>query len=96
MKGRRYILPRVIEMNYQAGHRLGVNVYLVDGGRDYILIDIGYEDTLGEIVDLIRGMDYSLSNCRMISPPTPMPTTSRPWPAPGRCSRPPSPPTPIA
>ncbi|MBM4096181.1 MAG: MBL fold metallo-hydrolase [Planctomycetes bacterium] len=66
MKGRRYILPRVIEMNFQAGQRLGVNVYLVDGGRDYILIDIGFEDTLGEIVDLIRGMDYSLSNCRMI------------------------------
>ena len=66
MLPRKYIVPRVIEMNYQAGHRLGVNVYLIDGGKDFILIDIGYEDTLGEIVDLIRNMDFSLANCRMI------------------------------
>ena len=66
MLARKYIVPRVIEMNYQAGNRLGVNVYLVDGGKDFILIDIGYEDTLGEIVDLIRKMDFSLANCRLI------------------------------
>ena len=64
MLPRKYIVPRVIEMNYQAGHRLGVNVYLIDGGKDFILIDIGYEDTLGEIVDLIRNMDFSPRGCR--------------------------------
>jgi hydroxyacylglutathione hydrolase len=66
MIARKYLLPRVIEMNYQAEQRLGVNVYLIDGGSEFILIDIGFEETVGEIVDLIRGMDFSLANCRMI------------------------------
>lgn len=66
MLPRKYLVPRVIEMNYQAGRRLGVNVYLVDGGKEFILIDIGYEDTLGEIVDLVREMDFSLANCRLV------------------------------
>src|SRR5439155_3343297 len=66
MLPRKYLFPRVIEMNYQAGRRLGVNVYLIDGGRDYLLIDIGFEDTVSEIVELIRQMDFSLSACKMI------------------------------
>ena len=32
MLARKYLFPGVIEMNYQAGRRLGVNVYLIDGG----------------------------------------------------------------
>ena len=32
MLRRKYLFPNVIEMNYQAGRRLGVNVYLIDGG----------------------------------------------------------------
>ena len=32
MLARKYLFPHVIEMNYQAGRRLGVNVYLIDGG----------------------------------------------------------------
>jgi len=63
---RKYLFPRVIEMNYQAGRRLGVNVYLIDGGREYLLIDIGFEDTVEEIVELIRQMDFSLSACTML------------------------------
>lgn len=63
---RKYLFPRVIEMNYQAGRRLGVNVFLIDGGSEYLLIDIGFEDTVGEIVELIRQMDFSLSACKMI------------------------------
>jgi hydroxyacylglutathione hydrolase len=46
MLQRKYLFPRVIEMNYQAGRRLGVNVYLIDGGSEYLLIDIGFEDTV--------------------------------------------------
>jgi glyoxylase-like metal-dependent hydrolase (beta-lactamase superfamily II) len=53
-------------MNYQAGRRLGVNVYLIDGGREFVLIDIGYLDTVEEIVELIRQMDFNLSTCKMI------------------------------
>lgn len=63
---RRYLFPNVIEMNYQAGHRLGVNVYLLEDGGEFALIDIGYEDTVEEIVDLIRRMDFSLSACKYL------------------------------
>lgn len=68
MLKRRYLFPkeRVIELNYQAGHRLGVNVYLIDGGDEFLLIDIGYLDVVDEIVELIRRMDFNLSRCRMI------------------------------
>jgi glyoxylase-like metal-dependent hydrolase (beta-lactamase superfamily II) len=66
MLARKYLFPNVIEMNYQAGRRLGVNVYLIDGGSEYLLIDIGYLETVDEIVELIRQMDFNLSTCKMI------------------------------
>src|SRR5207244_10125145 len=66
MLQRRYLFPHVIEMNYQAGRRLGVNVYLIDGGSEFLLIDIGFEDTVEEIVELIRQMDFNLSTCKML------------------------------
>ncbi len=66
MLQRKYLFPRVIEMNYQAGRRLGVNVYLIDGGNEFVLIDVGFLDTVSDIVDLIRQMDFSLSSCKML------------------------------
>src|SRR5262249_13253968 len=66
MLKRKYLFPQVIEMNYQAGRRLGVNVYLIDGGSEFLLIDIGYLDTVEEIIELIRQMDFNLSRCRMV------------------------------
>jgi hydroxyacylglutathione hydrolase len=66
MRQRKYLFPHVIEMNYQAGRRLGVNVYLIDGGSEWLLIDIGYLDTVDEIVELIRQMDFSLAACKMV------------------------------
>src|SRR5437588_5664271 len=66
MLQRKYLFPHVIEMNYQAGRRLGVNVYLIDGGNEFLLIDIGYLDTVEEIIDLIRQMDFNLSTCKMV------------------------------
>jgi glyoxylase-like metal-dependent hydrolase (beta-lactamase superfamily II) len=66
MLARKYLFPHVIEMNYQAGRRLGVNVYLIDGGSEFLLIDIGYLETVDEIVELIRRMDFNLSTCKMI------------------------------
>src|SRR6516162_703637 len=66
MLQRKYLFPHVIEMNYQAGRRLGVNVYLIDGGSEFLLIDIGYLDTVAEIVELIRLMDFNLSTCKMV------------------------------
>ena len=29
---RRYVFPGVLEMNYQSRRRMGVNIYLIDGG----------------------------------------------------------------
>jgi len=66
MLRRKYLFPHVIEMNYQAARRLGVNVYLIDGGSEFLLIDIGYLDTVSDIVDLIRQMDFNLSTCKMV------------------------------
>src|SRR6266545_3470977 len=66
MRQRKYLFPHVIEMNYQAGRRLGVNVYLIDGGSEFLLIDIGYLETVDEIIELIRQMDFSLSACKML------------------------------
>ncbi len=66
MQRRKHLFPHVIEMNYQAGRRLGVNVYLIEDGDEFLLVDIGFEDTVDEIVDLIREMDFSLNRCKMI------------------------------
>jgi glyoxylase-like metal-dependent hydrolase (beta-lactamase superfamily II) len=66
MLPRKYLFPRVIEMNYQAGRRLGVNVYLIDGGTEFLLIDVGYLETVDEIIELIRQMDFNLSTCKML------------------------------
>ena len=64
MLARRPVFPGVIEMNHQAGWRIGCNVYLVYDDRDWILVDIGYEESVDEIVELIRQMDFPLSQCR--------------------------------
>jgi glyoxylase-like metal-dependent hydrolase (beta-lactamase superfamily II) len=66
MLKRKYLFPHVIEMNYQAGRRLGVNVYLIDGGSEFLLVDIGFVDVVDDIVELIRQMDFNLSTCKML------------------------------
>jgi len=66
MLERRPIFPGVIEMNHQAGWRIGCNVYLVYDDRDWALIDIGYEESVDEIVEMIRELDFPLSQCRAL------------------------------
>lgn len=66
MHARKYLLPNVVELNLQAGRPLGVNVYLIDGGSEFVLFDIGESDLLNDVIDLIRGMDYPLSKCKML------------------------------
>lgn len=66
MLERRELFPHVIEMNYQARRRLGCCVYLVHDQGEWLLIDIGYEDTVREIVDLIRDMDFPLNLCKYL------------------------------
>jgi glyoxylase-like metal-dependent hydrolase (beta-lactamase superfamily II) len=66
MLERKPIFPHVIEINHQAGERLGCNVYVVYDNRDWLLIDIGYEETVDEIVEIIRQLDFPLSHCKTI------------------------------
>lgn len=66
MNARKYLLPNVIELNLQAGRPLGVNVYLIDGGTEFLLVDIGESEVLNEVIDLVRAMDFPLSKCKMI------------------------------
>lgn len=66
MLARREIFPHVIEMNLQARRRLGCCVYLVFDEGEWMLIDIGYQDTVTEIVDMIRQMDFSLAQCKYL------------------------------
>ncbi len=66
MIARRELFPNVIELNYQARRRFGCCVYLVFSDVDWALVDIGYEDTVEELIDLIRDMDFPLANCRYL------------------------------
>jgi len=66
MQLRKYLAPNVIELNLAAGKPLGVNIYLLDGGTEFALLDIGQTETLNEVIDLIRAMDFPLSKCKMI------------------------------
>lgn len=66
MLERKNLFPNVIEINHQAGHMIGCNVYLVHDADEWLLIDIGYEDSVEEIVDLIREMDFPLSQCKTL------------------------------
>ena len=63
---RKPIFPNVIEVNYQLGHVIGCNVYLVYSEDQWVLIDIGYEDTVDEVVDMIRDLDFPFSNCQLL------------------------------
>ena len=63
MLNRQPIFPHVIEVNQAAGHRIGCAVYLVYDEEEWLLIDIGFTDTVDEIVELIRQLDFPLSQC---------------------------------
>lgn len=66
MLERKLIFPNVIELNFQAGHIIGCNVYLVFDGDEWLLMDIGYEESVEEIVELVRELDFPLSRCKML------------------------------
>ena len=66
MLQRKPLFPHVIEMNHQAGQRMGCNVYLVFDKNEWVLIDVGFQETVDEIVDLIRQLDFPLSNCKTV------------------------------
>jgi glyoxylase-like metal-dependent hydrolase (beta-lactamase superfamily II) len=66
MLERKYIFPNVIELNIQAGHLIGCNVYLIHDENEWVLIDIGFQEHVPELIDLIRNMDFPLSQCKTL------------------------------
>ncbi len=66
MLERKPVFANVIEINFQAGHIIGCNVYLIYDRDEWILIDIGYEDTVDEVIELIRQLDFPLSQCKAL------------------------------
>lgn len=66
MRSRKPVFPNVIEVNHQLGEMIGCNVYLVFDKDEWILIDIGYQETVDEILEMIRQLDFPLSNCKTL------------------------------
>ena len=66
MLARKPIFPGVIELNFQAGEVLGCNVYLVHDADEWLLIDIGYEETVEDFIEIIRQIDFPLSRCKTL------------------------------
>jgi glyoxylase-like metal-dependent hydrolase (beta-lactamase superfamily II) len=66
MLERRPLFPHVIELNHQSGDVIGCAVYLIYCADEWILIDVGYDDTVEEIIELVRQLDFPLSACKTI------------------------------
>ena len=66
MLNRKPIYPGIIELNFQAGEVLGCNVYLVYDSDEWLLIDIGYEETVDDLIEVIRQIDFPLSRCKTL------------------------------
>ena len=66
MLERKLLFPNVIELNFQAGHVIGCNVYLVFDADEWVLIDVGYEESVEELIELIRELDFPLSKCKTL------------------------------
>ncbi|MEQ8791517.1 MAG: MBL fold metallo-hydrolase [Pirellulaceae bacterium] len=66
MLERKPIFPNVIEINFQAGHIIGCNVYLIYDREEWVLIDVGYQEAVEEVIELVRQMDFPLSQCKLL------------------------------
>ena len=66
MLQRKPIFPNIIEVNHQLGHVLGCNVYVVYDGDQWVMIDIGYEEVVDEIINMIREIDLPFSGCQSL------------------------------
>ncbi|MEN0109880.1 MAG: MBL fold metallo-hydrolase [Planctomycetota bacterium] len=60
------LFPNVIELNHQARRRVTCSVYLIYDDDGWALIDIGYEDAVDEVLELIRQLDFPFSKCRAL------------------------------
>ncbi len=61
------VFPHVIELNHQARDRVfGCSVYLVYDESEWALIDIGYEENVERVIELVRQMDFPLAQCKTL------------------------------
>jgi hydroxyacylglutathione hydrolase len=66
MLERKPVFPNIIEVNHQLGQVLGCNVYVVFDGDQWLMIDIGYEEAVDEIINMIREIDLPFSGCQTL------------------------------
>ena len=66
MLDRKLLFPHVIEVNHQLGQLIGCCVYLIFDANEWMLVDIGYEEAVDDIIEVIRQMDFPLAHCKMI------------------------------
>jgi glyoxylase-like metal-dependent hydrolase (beta-lactamase superfamily II) len=66
MLQRKPIFPNVIELNHQVGRIIGCNVYILFDEDEWALVDIGYEEDVDEIIELIRQLDFPLAKCKLL------------------------------
>lgn len=57
------IFPHVIELNHQARRRITCSAYLIYDDDAWTLFDIGYEDAVDDVIELIRELDFPFSKC---------------------------------
>jgi len=60
------LFPHVIELNHQARERFGCCVYLIYDDTNWALIDVGYEDDVDRVIELIRELDFPLAQCETL------------------------------
>lgn len=60
------LFPNVLELNHQARRRITCSVYLIYDDDGWALIDIGYEDAVDEVLELIRQLDFPFSKCQAL------------------------------
>ena len=66
MLQRKPVFPNVLEINYQLGQMIGCNVYIVFDKDEWVIIDIGYDESVDDIIETIRLLDLPFSKCKMI------------------------------
>lgn len=66
MLKRKPVFPQILEINHQLGRVLGCNVYLIFDEDEWILIDIGYDEVVDEIVQTIRMLDFPFAQCKTL------------------------------
>jgi glyoxylase-like metal-dependent hydrolase (beta-lactamase superfamily II) len=66
MLARTPLFPHVIELNHQARRRITCSVYLIYDDQEWALIDIGYEDAVDDVIELIRQLDFPFSKCKTL------------------------------